>query len=434
MLLKQWHKEDGRESNCRRIFEAPGMTQGTAVIMDHYWACGTKAYIRLPKNWGGICTLVNVHVAAIVIPKNDLKLDSFLKADAHLRRRRSVELVSRMKRENYFSPKSEESFYAIPYEHRLFSLTSTVFTTLLLPHIQVRVNAKRLQITRWELLQTINTTIKGFNAIKEELRAIRLMTLPNRYVLDIITVMDGGVCAKIGESCCTFVPSHDEENGTLTETIGMLTTLKNQMTNETDEVDNDSWFGNLFSWVPQWMADIFKILRALLAMVLLGFCVIKIIITQCQKTAKKAIGMKMMVDVEPGWKPRDLTDEEILDFVKASEFAPVGTKFTYPKKRRRYEGKWIYCGPNGQCQFMTWNKDEHVKTAGSLKGVIKIWTPKTHMFTPSCANHEDNEQNTEESKEVEIENEAEVIDEPIRGGSVKEVPDMICTRPSFRGT
>ncbi|XP_069497348.1 uncharacterized protein [Ambystoma mexicanum] len=224
-----------------------------------------------------------------------------------------------------------------------------------------------------------------------------------------------------------FIPSHDEENGTLTEAISMLTALKNQMTDEMDEVDDDSWFGNLFSWVPQWMADIFKFLGALLAMVLLGFCVIKIIITQCQKTAKKAIGMKMMVDVEPGWKPRDLTDEEIKDFLKAGELAPEGTKFTYPKKQRRYEGKWIYCSPNGQCQLMTWNKDEHVRTAGSLKGVIKIWTPKLHTFTPSCVNPGDDEQEAEESKKMNIKEEAGVVDEPTRGGSVEETPDVACT-------
>ncbi|XP_069509375.1 uncharacterized protein [Ambystoma mexicanum] len=324
----------GENQNCGRIYEAPGMSQGTTVLMDHYWACGSKAYIRLQRNWGGICTLVNIHIAALVIPKNELNLDSFPKADAHLRKRRSVELMSRMKRENYFSAKSEDAFYAIPYEHRLFSLTSSVFTTILLPHIQVGANTKWLLIRRWESVQTINTTIKGFNAIIEELRAVRLMTLQNIYVLDMITAMDGGVCANIGESCCTFIPSHDEENGTLTEAISMLTTLKNQMIDKTDEVEDDSWFGNLFSWVPQWMADIFKFLGALLAMVLLGICVIKRIIRQCQKTAKKAIWMKIMVDVEPCWKRRDLTDEEIKDFVKASEFSPEGTKFTYPKKRR----------------------------------------------------------------------------------------------------
>ncbi|XP_069476349.1 gastrokine-2-like [Ambystoma mexicanum] len=104
----------------------------------------------------------------------------------------------------------------------------------------------------------------------------------------------------------------------------MLTNLKNQMIDGSDEVDDDSWFGALFSCVPQWMADIFKFLGAVLEMIMLGFCVIKIIITQCQKTVKRAIEMKIMVDVEPGWKPRDLTDEEIRDFVKAIQIINQG--------------------------------------------------------------------------------------------------------------
>lgn len=46
----------------------------------------------------------------------------------------------------------------------------------------------------------------GQNAIREELRAICLMVMQHRYVLDLMTAMDGGVCAKIGASCCTFIP------------------------------------------------------------------------------------------------------------------------------------------------------------------------------------------------------------------------------------
>ncbi|XP_069461264.1 adhesion G-protein coupled receptor F3-like [Ambystoma mexicanum] len=38
------------------------------------------------------------------------------------------------------------------------------------------------------------------------------------------------------------------------------------------------------------------------------------------QNAKKAIGMKIMIDVKPGWKPKDLTDEEIRDFVKARTY------------------------------------------------------------------------------------------------------------------
>ncbi|XP_069510054.1 uncharacterized protein [Ambystoma mexicanum] len=209
-LRKNGTRKMGENQNCGRIFDAPGMVHGTAVIMDDNWACGSKAYIRLPKDSGGICTIVNVHVPALVIPKGDLNIDSFPKAEAHLRRRRSVELINRTKRENYFSAKSIEAFDAIPYEHRLFSQTSSVFTMIFMPKIQVGANTKWSQITRWELLQTINTTIKGFNAIREEQRAVRLMALQNKYVLDMITAMDGGDCAKIGESCCTFKPSHDD--------------------------------------------------------------------------------------------------------------------------------------------------------------------------------------------------------------------------------
>ncbi|XP_069463331.1 vomeronasal type-2 receptor 1-like [Ambystoma mexicanum] len=121
--------------------------------------------------------------------------------------------------------------------------------------------------------------------------------------------------------------SRSIKNGTLTEAIDLLMKLNSQIIEEVEDIADDSCFRALFSWVPQWMADIFKFLGALLIMLLLGFCVIKIIIPQCKKTAKKAMGMKIMIDVEPGWKANDLTDKEIRDFVKASTHAPEGTKF-----------------------------------------------------------------------------------------------------------
>ncbi|XP_069498719.1 olfactory receptor 5V1-like [Ambystoma mexicanum] len=46
-------------------------------------------------------------------------------------------------------------------------------------------------------------------------------------------------------------------------------------------------------------------------------------------------------------------------FVKASIHEPEGTKFRYTRKYRNDVGRWIYCSPNGQCQVMTRNKDEH---------------------------------------------------------------------------
>ncbi|XP_069489807.1 transmembrane protein 253 isoform X1 [Ambystoma mexicanum] len=360
------------------------MKDGTVVIMDHYWACGSRAYMKLPRDWAGLCSIVIVHVPALVIPKSDLNNGKFPKPDAHLRKNRLAELLNQKKRENYFSARLIEAFDAIPYEHKLFSKTASVFIVICMPGIQEMANAKCLQISRWELLQMINTTIKGFNAIKEELRAIRLMTIQNRYVLDMITAMDGGVCAKMGESCRTFIPSHDYENSTLTEAITLLTNLHIKMEDEVEDIADDSWFASIFSWVSQWMVKMFKFLGALLMMIMFGFGVIRIIIAQCKKTAKKAVGMKIVIDVESVYKPKDLTDEEIRDYVKASIHAPEGTMFLYPENHKKYVGRWIYCIPKGQCSLMTWSVDEHVKSAGCLKGFIKIWTPKKHFVRQGC--------------------------------------------------
>ncbi|XP_069468333.1 extracellular calcium-sensing receptor-like [Ambystoma mexicanum] len=46
--------------------------------------------------------------------------------------------------------------------------------------IQMRANARCLQIVRWDLIQLANDTEEGFKVIKVELRAPRLMTMQNR--------------------------------------------------------------------------------------------------------------------------------------------------------------------------------------------------------------------------------------------------------------
>lgn len=65
----------------------------------------------------------------------------------------------------------------------------------------------------------------GFNAIKEELCAMRMM-MQHRYELDLMTAMEGGVCTKIRTACRTSVPANDGDNGTLSETIQTLHNLQ----------------------------------------------------------------------------------------------------------------------------------------------------------------------------------------------------------------
>lgn len=71
----------------------------------------------------------------------------------------------------------------------------------------------------------MNSTELGLNSIKEELRALLLMVMQHRKVLDLMTAMEGGVCAKTGAACCTFIPGNDVDNGTVTLAIQSLHNL-----------------------------------------------------------------------------------------------------------------------------------------------------------------------------------------------------------------
>ena len=70
------------------------------------------------------------------------------------------------------------------------------------------------------MLRFMNSSEHGLNSIKEELRALRLMLMQHRYVLDLMTAMECGVCAKIGATCSTFVPGNDMDNGSLGVAVG----------------------------------------------------------------------------------------------------------------------------------------------------------------------------------------------------------------------
>ena len=58
-----------------------------------------------------------------------------------------------------------------------------------------------------------NATLMGFHAINSELDLIRGFASDNCIALDALTAQDGGVCALLGESLCTYFPSDSEGTG-----------------------------------------------------------------------------------------------------------------------------------------------------------------------------------------------------------------------------
>ncbi|KAJ1159937.1 hypothetical protein NDU88_000441 [Pleurodeles waltl] len=136
---------------------------------------------------------------------------------------------------------------SVPDEYRLWNRAEVWFGSIslegLMPAPQSTANAHSLQLTKYEFLLLVHNIEDGFNSIKEELLAMRITVLQNRLLLGMLTATEVGVCAKIGSRCYTFVPGNDEENGTLTNAIQAVHTLRDTIAGE-QKAPSD-WFSGL---------------------------------------------------------------------------------------------------------------------------------------------------------------------------------------------
>ncbi|XP_078519009.1 syncytin-2-like [Lissotriton helveticus] len=251
--------------------------------MDIYWACGEHIYLQLPPHWQGLCSIVTMHELHLVVPAANIsRIHTHPMAD-------DVTLLHRGKREimKYFS---DGPFHKIPQDYRLFN-DAELFFGGVIPMFQTKANARWLQVTRYELMQLINNTRDGFNAVKEELRPLRLMVLEHRYVLDQLTAMNGGVCAKVGKSCCTFILANDADNGTLTKAIEDLDNLGKEM-HEEGGADADlvnGWFD--LNWMPSWLSAVLKFLMPIFCVLLLLCFGTQMLIYCVKRFSSQMIGM-----------------------------------------------------------------------------------------------------------------------------------------------
>ncbi|XP_078511785.1 uncharacterized protein LOC144770864 isoform X18 [Lissotriton helveticus] len=232
----------GRNTDCNTTIFNFDMQFGTSTLMDYYWACGERLYPQLPPQWLGLCSLVTLHEVHLVVPASNAPhiLSHPMTGDVTFldRHRRTAE---------YFAT---EALGNVPEEFRLFNEAQLFFGGAV-PMFQTQANARWLEVTCYEVMKVINSTRDRLNAIREELNALRLMVLEHRYFLDILTAKDGGLCHRIGKSCCTFIPGNDEDNGSIPRAIEELTNLGKEMTEEggapADFIPTD-WFD--FGWMP----------------------------------------------------------------------------------------------------------------------------------------------------------------------------------------
>jgi hypothetical protein len=75
----------------------------------------------------------------------------------------------------------------------------------------------------------VNYTRDAIKGIAEQLGPTSKMTWENRLALDMLLAKMGGICIMIGVWCCTYIPNNTAPDGTITKALQGLTTLSNEL-------------------------------------------------------------------------------------------------------------------------------------------------------------------------------------------------------------
>jgi len=143
----------------------------------------------------------------------------------------------------------------------------------IIPAIGVSKNVEWINYIYYNQQRCINYTDDALSALGEQLKATSAMAWQKRQALDWLLAEKGGVCALIGDMCCTFIPNNTAPEGSFTLAMNKLKQLRQEVTDNAGH--GQDWFTwlNLKIWL--WGSMFMKIgLTLLVVLVILGliFC------------------------------------------------------------------------------------------------------------------------------------------------------------------
>uniref|UniRef100_A0A3B5KFR3 Uncharacterized protein n=1 Tax=Takifugu rubripes TaxID=31033 RepID=A0A3B5KFR3_TAKRU len=236
--------------------------KGTQLVDKGWWLCGHNAYAHLPANWSGVCAPVHLKDHTIIIYANNTEniAQKRLKQDLN---------------EYEFKPHDSVWGTDVPQEFKHWTDGQKVSISLF-PWVGVAKNILRLETVDYRLKVFTNLTKVALAGVKEEMTALRLMTMQNRMALDLITAPQGGVCAMVGDYCCTFIPENDADGHLIDSALRNLTKLQRAMID--DGSPPPDWLTKMLSG---WRELLFKIGImigiVLLVLAILACCVVPLV-------------------------------------------------------------------------------------------------------------------------------------------------------------
>lgn len=139
----------------------------------------------------------------------------------------------------------------IPAEHRVIAKTAQFWKAFLI-HNAVTDSMNWINRIHYELFRFANDTQSALTFLKTEVGALKQLTLENRMALEAILAEEGGVCVKIGEDCCTFIPAYDADDGSISKVLADMTKVRN------DLWQNEQAMNKGIGWSLDWISDVFR--------------------------------------------------------------------------------------------------------------------------------------------------------------------------------
>lgn len=246
----------GYNCTCTHPNEVPD-EKGTRILNTGWWLCGHYIFAHLPTNWSGVCAPVAADDHTIVMyaePRTH-----------HLRLKRADPGAGTFT--------SHDAVWGsdVPDEFKHWSSSEKVALALF-PWVGVAKNILRLETVDYRLKSFTNITRTALGGIREELTALRLTVVQNRMALDLLTAPQGGVCAMVGDYCCTYIPENDADGHVIDTALKNLTALQKAMSN--DRTPSPDWFTHLWS---TWKGLIVQIALVILCFLVLFSCIIPLI-------------------------------------------------------------------------------------------------------------------------------------------------------------
>ncbi|XP_078497387.1 uncharacterized protein LOC144753633 [Lissotriton helveticus] len=190
-----------------------------------YFVCGNNGYLWLPEGWGGTCYLAYLLPPVYVAPSDYHKTHRRFAIMQGLRKRRDlqVEDVDR-------TDTSGQQF--------------TDFSKGLLPFWGPIFNSRAIRRLSRVMEKVVTTEADIAANMSLEMQAMRLFTIQNRMVLDVILADRGGACRVIGTSCCVYIP---DSAPTVNLAVQKLHRLAAELHQDTGTWSLQTWLWGIFS-------------------------------------------------------------------------------------------------------------------------------------------------------------------------------------------